>query len=267
MFRGLAAEGLYPNALPRVASPVVSRSKYSGREYGGAEWQIRECRASETKSHCVRGSFRLRLPRAGDRPQPAGQPFLSQYWSGTDGRQGHGGFGYSRQLRRPLFGRGRRRDRVTGVIKDMQGQVVSHVSGYAMDGLNSIVWPMRYDPPTPLRTERSESGSSYFRRFFSPMVLPGHYTIDLTYQGDTIPQRGGHGNDPIGNRLPTIYGRNGCRKNRNVRARSACSGAGTIGCSFPRAPRHKASEQRSFGPASAARIRRTSNNSVSPSRR
>lgn len=74
--------------------------------------------------------------------------------------------------------------RVTAVIKDANGAVIAHLSGPAKQGLNSIDWGMRYDGPTPLLAEESGSGNSY-RRVFAPPVLPGHYTVELSYEGDS----------------------------------------------------------------------------------
>ncbi len=78
-------------------------------------------------------------------------------------------------------------EHVEAVIKNEQGQVVAHLSGPAHKGLNSIVWMMRYDGATRLQlTPASRRPSPSPFRAFGPMVLPGHYTVDLTYNGDTV---------------------------------------------------------------------------------
>lgn len=78
---------------------------------------------------------------------------------------------------------------VMAVIKNEQGHVVAHLTGPAREGLNSVVWRMRYESATPLEIEPAQRRRrpSPFRSF-GPMVLPGHYTVDLTYNGDTVHQ-------------------------------------------------------------------------------
>lgn len=76
---------------------------------------------------------------------------------------------------------------VKAVIKDAQGTAIAHLGGPAKEGLNSLVWNMRYDGPTPLFAEQPPGRRpSEFRRFFAPMVVPGHYTVDVSYNGQVM---------------------------------------------------------------------------------
>ena len=82
---------------------------------------------------------------------------------------------------------------VTISISSLEGQTVRTLRAPGRAGVNRIVWDLRYDAPTRLRTGRGESdteggeggGEEGFRQVTSPVVLPGKYKITIAAGGHT----------------------------------------------------------------------------------
>jgi photosystem II stability/assembly factor-like uncharacterized protein len=82
---------------------------------------------------------------------------------------------------------------VTISISGPDGETVRTLRGPAHAGVNRVVWDLRYDPPSPLKTGRGENdteggeggGEEAFRQVSGPVVLPGKYKIAVSTNGHT----------------------------------------------------------------------------------
>jgi photosystem II stability/assembly factor-like uncharacterized protein len=74
--------------------------------------------------------------------------------------------------------------RVRIVIRNGRGETVAERYDAAHPGLNEFAWNLRYDGPTGLDFERPAYTPARRRIPYGPLVLPGRYSIELSY-GDT----------------------------------------------------------------------------------
>ncbi len=65
------------------------------------------------------------------------------------------------------------------VIADAEGKTIRELKGSKEEGINRVVWDLRYAPPAAAETETM----ARFARAQAPFVLPGEYTVKLVAEG------------------------------------------------------------------------------------
>jgi photosystem II stability/assembly factor-like uncharacterized protein len=78
---------------------------------------------------------------------------------------------------------GARHNPVKIVIKDASGDTIAEDHAPAHTGLNEFAWNLRYEGPTELDFEKPAYDPPRRRVPYGPLVLPGRYSIELTYDG------------------------------------------------------------------------------------
>jgi photosystem II stability/assembly factor-like uncharacterized protein len=90
------------------------------------------------------------------------------------------------------------------VVTDERGNPVATEYGPSKEGVNRFVWNLRYDGPTPLKSQHMPA-SEYFNPNRGPMVVPGRYKISVTVNGQTQAQTATVAPDPNVHVEPAVF--------------------------------------------------------------
>jgi photosystem II stability/assembly factor-like uncharacterized protein len=94
--------------------------------------------------------------------------------------------------------------RVLLVVRDETGEVVRRVPGPVTAGVHRVAWDLRYPRFDPTRFD--DAHSPWGRPAAGPMVVPGHYTVELTVrrEGELATLGGGQAFDTVPLGLATL---------------------------------------------------------------
>jgi photosystem II stability/assembly factor-like uncharacterized protein len=89
-------------------------------------------------------------------------------------------------------------DKVTITITDAQGKLIRELAGTGLQGLNRMVWDLRYPEMGPSSAEQkwAIAGGFFYRAAEGPLVEPGVYTIKLSQGANLATKTVTVGEDP-----------------------------------------------------------------------